>query len=281
MAESIVKTYQDIMNESVVALSHLDNPKFEAESLLAFVLQRSRSHIIAFPEKIIEHDQYVLYMDLVKQRGLGMPFAYLTGEKEFYDLTLKVTPATLIPRADTELLVDTALSKMQSSDSYQVIDMGTGSGAIALTIKKHRPNAKVIAVDQSLEALSVAKDNGERLSLDVEFIHSDWFSNIDGNDFDLILSNPPYIEAHDVHLAGDGVKYEPITALVANEDGYSDLFHLILASFSLLKAGGWLMMEHGFEQGDKLRHEFIAQGYHNVATLKDLGGNDRITIGQK
>lgn len=276
-----MKTYQEIINESVAILSHLDNSKFEAESLLAFVLQCNRSRIIAFPERKIEYDQYVQYMDLVKQRESGMPFAYLTGEKEFYDLTLKVTPATLIPRADTELLVETALSKIQGNDSYKVIDMGTGSGAIALTIKKHRPNTKVIAVDQSLEALSVAKENGERLVLDVEFIHSDWFSNVQGDDFDLIVSNPPYIEEYDEHLVGDGVKYEPITALVADDDGYSDLFHLIQASLPLLKEGGWLMMEHGFEQGEKLRAEFTKQGYQNVATLKDLGENDRITIGQK
>lgn len=276
-----MKTYQEIINESVAILSHLDNPKFEAESLLAFVLQCNRSRIIAFPERKIEHDQYVQYMNLVKQRESGMPFAYLTGEKEFYDLTLKVTPATLIPRADTELLVETALSKIQGNSSYKVIDMGTGSGAIALTLKKHRPNTKVIAVDQSLEALSVAKENGERLALDVEFIHSDWFSNVQGNDFDLIVSNPPYIEEHDEHLVGDGVKYEPITALVADDDGYSDLFHLIQSSLPLLKEDGWLMMEHGFEQGEKLRAEFTKQGYQNVATLKDLGENDRITIGQK
>ncbi|GAA5103725.1 peptide chain release factor N(5)-glutamine methyltransferase [Wohlfahrtiimonas larvae] len=281
MAKFIVKTYQNIIGESVMELSHLENPKFEAESLLAFVLQCNRSRIIAFPEKKIEHDQYVQYANLVKQRASGMPFAYLTGEKEFYDLTLKVTPATLVPRADTELLVETALSKMQGDDSYKVIDMGTGSGAIALTLKKHRPNAKVIAVDQSLEALSVAQDNGERLSLDVEFIQSDWFSNVKGHDFDLIVSNPPYIEEHDEHLVEDGVRYEPITALVAGDNGYSDLFHLIKTSWPLLKEDGWLMMEHGFEQGEKLRTEFTKQGYQNVATLKDLGKNDRITIGQK
>lgn len=276
-----MKTYQDIIDESVVLFSHLDHPKFEAESLLAFVLQCNRSRIIAFPERKIEHDQYVQYMDLVKQRQSGVPFAYLTGEKEFYDLTLKVTPATLIPRADTELLVETALSKMNNTDHYKVIDMGTGSGAIALTIKKHRPNAEVMAVDQSLNALIVAKENGQSLNLAVEFIQSDWFNNVEGKGFDLIVSNPPYIEAHDAHLGGDGVKYEPITALVAADDGYSDLFHLIQSSLPLLKEGGWLMMEHGFEQGEKLRVEFTKQGYQNVATLKDLGDNDRITIGQK
>lgn len=276
-----MKTYQDIINDSIVLLAHLDNPKFEAESLLAFVLQCNRSRIIAFPEKQIEHDQYEQYMDLVKQRESGIPFAYLTGEKEFYDLTLKVTSATLIPRADTELLVETALSKIQTNDSYKVIDMGTGSGAIALTLKKHRPSATVIAVDQSVDALAVAKENGERLGLEVEFIQSDWFSNVQGNDFDLIVSNPPYIEKCDEHLVGDGVKYEPITALVADDDGYSDLFHLIKQSYELLKQDGWLMMEHGFEQGEKLRAEFEGKGYRNVETLKDLGENDRITIGQK
>ncbi len=276
-----MKTYQDIINESVVALSHLDNPKFEAESLLAFVLQCNRSRIIAFPEKEIEHDQYVQYMDLVKQRKSGMPFAYLTGEKEFYDLTLKVTPATLIPRADTELLVETALSKMQGDYPYKVIDMGTGSGAIALTIKKHRSNATVTAVDQSIEALKVAKDNGETLGLDVSFVQSDWFSAIADQQFDLIVSNPPYIEHNDEHLFGDGVKFEPITALVADDDGYSDLFHLIEASWSLLNGQGWLMMEHGFEQGEKLCDHFLTCGYENVEILQDLGGNDRITIGQK
>lgn len=276
-----MKTYQEIIDESVEQLAHLDNPKFEAESLLAFVLECGRSQIIAFPEKKAEDDQYVRYMDLVKQRQLGVPFAYLTGEKEFYDLTLKVTPATLIPRADTELLVETALSKLPNDQVCRVIDMGTGSGAIALTLKKHRANATVIAVDQSIEALKIAEENGENLKLAVEFIHSNWFDQVSGADFDLIVSNPPYIEESDEHLVGDGVKYEPITALVAEDDGFSDLFHLIYSSLPLLKNNGWLMMEHGFEQGKRLRDEFISKGYCNVATLQDLGGNDRITIGQK
>ena len=276
-----MKTYQDIINESIDLLSHLDNPKFEAESLLAFVLQCNRSRIIAFPEKTLQPHEHQRYLALVSQRQSGVPYAYLVGEKEFYDLTLKVSPATLIPRADTELLVDTALSKMAPQMQYSVIDMGTGSGAIALTIKKHRPLANVTAVDQSLDALLVAKDNAETLHLDVNFIQSDWFNNVADCEFDFIVSNPPYIEHNDAHLIGDGVRYEPITALVADDDGYSDLFQLIDQSFGLLKQKGWLMMEHGFEQGAQLRAQFEKKGYRNVETLKDLGGNDRITIGQK
>lgn len=276
-----MKTYQDIINESIDLLSHLDNPKFEAESLLAFVLQCNRSRIIAFPEKTLQPHEYQRYLDLISQRQLGVPYAYLVGEKEFYDLTLKVSPATLIPRADTELLVDTVLSKMAPQTQYSVIDMGTGSGAIALTIKKHRPLANVTAVDQSLDALLVAKDNAESLHLDVNFIQSDWFNSVPESEFDFIVSNPPYIEHNDAHLTGDGVRYEPITALVADDDGYSDLFQLIDQSFGLLKQEGWLMMEHGFEQGAQLCAQFEKKGYRNVETLKDLGGNDRVTIGQK
>ncbi len=276
-----MKNYETALKDAIEKLKHLDNPKFEAESLLSFVLQRNRSHIIAFPEKIIDEVLYAQYLDLINKRSLGIPHAYLVGEKEFYDLTLKVTPATLIPRADTELLVETALSKMDNRAIYNVIDMGTGSGAIALTIKKHRPHANVYAVDQSIDALVVAKENAERLNLSVEFIQSDWFSNVFIKEFDLIVSNPPYIEKQDQHLVGDGVKYEPIFALVAEDDGYSDLYHLIEKSWSVLKDGGWLMMEHGFEQGSKLRDAFSTFGYSNVETLKDLGGNDRITIGKK
>lgn len=281
MVNDIVKNYETALQEAIAKLAHLDNPKFEAESLLSFVLQCNRSHIIAFPEKTIDEALYNKYIELIQARSLGQPYAYLTGEKEFYDLTLKVTPATLIPRADTELLVETALSKMNTTETYNVIDMGTGSGAIALTIKKHRPNANVYAVDQSLEALLVAKENGLNLNLNVEFIQSDWFSNVDGQKFDLIVSNPPYIEKQDEHLVGDGVKYEPITALVAEDEGYSDLYHLIEKSLPLLKNGGWLMMEHGFEQGQKLREAYSSFGYSDVETLKDLGSNDRITIGKK
>lgn len=281
MVKDIVKNYELALKEAIKKLTHLDNPKFEAESLLSFVLQCNRSHIIAFPEKIIDEQLYMQYQTLIEERSVGKPYAYLTGEKEFYDLTLKVTPATLIPRSDTELLVDTALSKMDATQKYNVIDMGTGSGAIALTIKKHRPNVNVYAVDQSLDALVVAIENGQNLNLDVKFIQSDWFSNVENDDFNFIVSNPPYIEKQDAHLVGDGVKYEPITALVAEEDGYSDLFHLIEYSLPILKEEGWLMVEHGFEQGRRLRAAFRSFGYSDVETLKDLGGNDRITIGKK
>lgn len=276
-----MKSYHEIISESIVALAKIDQSKFEAESLLAFVLGRNRSHIIAFPEKIVAEEDYIRYLALLDQRAKGVPFAYLTGEKEFYDLTLKVTPATLIPRADTELLVETALSKMSINDVYHVIDMGTGTGAIALTIKNHRPNAAVIAVDQSAAALSVARENGANLQIDVDFLESNWFSNVPARIFDFILSNPPYIDPEDEHLVGDGVKYEPITALVADDSGYADLFYLIEHSLVHLNDGGWLMMEHGFEQGQVLQDKFIEFNYHNVVTLQDLSGNDRITIGQK
>lgn len=278
---TIVKSYQDLITAAEAALAHLDHPKFEAQSLLAFVLKCNRSRIIAFPEKTVTSEEESVFLDLVNARAEGVPFAYLTGEKEFYDLTLKVTPATLIPRGDTELLVETALSKMPIDQNCRVIDMGTGSGAIALTLKKHRPNATVWAVDQSEEALAVAIDNGKHLNLDVTFIHSNWFDQVPNEPFDVIVSNPPYIDGIDAHLEGDGVKFEPRSALVAEDEGYADLDHLMIAALPRLTSQGYLMMEHGFEQGARLREKMVAAGYHNVVTLKDLSGNDRITLGQK
>ncbi|MBS7818423.1 peptide chain release factor N(5)-glutamine methyltransferase [Wohlfahrtiimonas chitiniclastica] len=278
---TIVKSYQDLITAAEAALAHLDHPKFEAQSLLAFVLKCNRSRIIAFPEKTVTSEEASAFLDLVNARAEGVPFAYLTGEKEFYDLTLKVTRATLIPRGDTELLVETALSKMPENAPCRVIDMGTGSGAIALTLKKHRPQAIVWAVDQSQEALAVAMDNGKQLNLAVTFMHSHWFDQVPDEPFDLIVSNPPYIDGVDAHLDGDGVKFEPRSALVAENEGYADLDHLMMAALPRLKSQGYLMMEHGFEQGARLREKMTAAGYHNVVTLKDLGGNDRITLGQK
>lgn len=273
------RTFQEVLTSVYPKLHHLENGEVECQRILAFIMKCNRTRIIAFPEIEMTEAQYDHFIHLIHERAQGVPFAYLVGEKEFFDLTLKVNSATLIPRPDTECLVEYALEKIPNDSNLRVLDMGTGAGAIALAIKKFRPLAKVTASDFSEEALALARENGELNQLDVEWIHSHWFENIRGR-YDVIISNPPYIDEEDVHLSQDGVKYEPLTALVAKDHGYSDLKHLIEFAPSYLNDKGWLMLEHGYEQGQRLREFFESCGYHNIETHQDYGGNERITLGQ-
>ncbi|MDG9729795.1 peptide chain release factor N(5)-glutamine methyltransferase [Ignatzschineria sp. RMDPL8A] len=278
-----MESIETLLKKGQIRLAHLPNPKFEAEVILAHLLKVNRAHFIAFPENKVAEETAIIYDDWLDKRASGLPFAYLTGEKEFYGLTLKVTKDTLVPRDDTEIIVDAALDLIPESDHlnspWNILDLGTGTGAIALTLKKYRPHCPVTAVDYNPDTLLVAKHNAVQNHLDVTFIQSDWFSNVKGR-FELIVSNPPYIDPLDHHLQDDGVKHEPIRALAAEDRGLADLKTIIKTAPDFLTQNGWLLLEHGYDQGPFLREYMEVVGYQSVQTLKDYGDNNRVTLGQ-
>lgn len=223
-----------------------------------------------------QQNQFLQGIECLKQ---GKPLAYVLGEQEFWSLKLKVTPDTLIPRPDTEILVEQALALIQSDASVQVLDLGTGSGAIALSIAKERPQADVIATDFSAAALEVAQQNALCNQIkNVRFLHGSWYAALEQRlQFDVIVSNPPYIDEQDSHLLD--LNHEPITALTAKNQGLADLQVIVAQAPQWLKAAGWLLVEHGYDQGQTVQHLFIQAGFNQVKTVKDYGGNDRVTLG--
>lgn len=265
------------------ALSELPSPQFETELLLSYVLKVNRSYLIAFPEKKLDEALITQFQTLLARRKKGEPFAYIAGEREFYGLSFIVNQETLIPRDDTEVIVDAALSLIPETldidTPFSLVDLGTGSGTIALAIKSIRKDIHVTAVDYYHETLKVAQQNAKNNQLDVQFIQSNWFENLPLAAFDMIVSNPPYIDPVDHHLDGDGVKFEPKRALVADQKGLFDLYHLIKTAPKYFKSSGWLLLEHGYDQREALQAKMMEQGYIQVKTIKDYGNNDRVTLG--
>ena len=251
----------------------------EAEALLAHVLGRSPAWLFAHGDEVLREDAAAAFRALVERRAAGEPVAYLVGRRGFWTLDLAVTPATLIPRPETELLVELALARM--APDAAVVDLGTGSGAIALALASERPRARVVATDASLDALAVARDNATRLGLArVEFRHGDWYAPLAGERFDVIASNPPYIAAGDAHLAQGDLRHEPPSALASGPDGLDDLRRIAAGARPHLRPGGWLLVEHGFDQGASVRALFDAAGLRDVATERDFEGRDRVTLGR-
>lgn len=253
----------------------------EAELMLARACALTRTQLRTYPDKGVTEQQLQRLKDWLAQRQQGVPLAYIFGDSEFYGLTLQVNQHTLIPRQDTELLVDTALALMDRDTRYQLLDLGTGSGAIAIAIAHHRPKAQVTAVDQSVAALSLAQDNACALRLPhIRFIHSNWFSQLDGKQFDIIVSNPPYLAEGDPHLQETSLPYEPITALTSGTDGLDDIRTLINKAPTYLYPNGWLLIEHGYNQASEVHHLFQQAGFINISTKQDYGHNDRLTMAQ-
>ncbi|WP_243041888.1 peptide chain release factor N(5)-glutamine methyltransferase [Dyella sedimenti] len=266
------------VRQALAGAAHALGDRLEAELLLVHVLGKPRSWLIAHADDALDDAQAAAFDALVRRRRDGEPVAYLVGHRGFWSLELEVTPATLIPRPETELLVELALARLPAQ--ARVADLGTGSGAIALSIAHERPQAQVVATDASEAALAVARRNAARLGIgNVRFVPGDWLAPLPGERFDAIVSNPPYIEAGDPHLGQGDLRFEPTSALASGADGLDDIRRIVADARAHLHPGGWLMMEHGWNQGAAVRALLEAAGYGEVFTAQDLEGRDRISGG--
>jgi len=255
-----------------------DSAKLDARILLAFVLEKELSYLLTWPERVLDKPDAQQYLALLQRRLDGEPIAYIVGMKEFWSLPLKVSPATLIPRPDTEILVELVLEQFASSNNLNCLDLGTGTGAIALALASEQPNWQIDAIDFSIDAVKLAQENAKALKLEqVNIFQSDWFSAITDKKYDVIVSNPPYIDILDENLSQGDVRFEPQSALVANDQGLGDIKHIAKQALSFLKAQGSIYFEHGFEQGEAVRKVLSDLGYSRAQTAKDFNGHERIT----
>lgn len=267
------------LQQAMRELSGSESPRRDAEILLEHVTGKARTYILAFGETQLTAEQQAALAELLARRKIGEPVAHLVGEREFWSLPLYVSAATLIPRPDTECLVEQALARLPA-DACRILDLGTGTGAIALALASERPDCTVMAVDVMPDAVALAQRNAARHHLsNVSVLQSSWFSALGRQTFSMIVSNPPYIDERDPHLSQGDVRFEPLTALVAANAGLADLDHIISEARKYLQADGWLLVEHGWTQGEAVRELFSAAGYSFVETCRDYGGNERLTLG--
>jgi release factor glutamine methyltransferase len=278
-----VSTVPPLTRAGAIQWARQSIDRLDARLLLEFVSRCTANALIADPDVALEALQQQRFTSLVERRAAGEPLAYLVGQAGFYGDLLEVTPAVLVPRPETEDLVDWALEVLRVCKSPAILDLGTGSGAIALALAGARPDAQVTAVDVSPAALSVASGNRQRLDRpNVHLICGSWYEGLTQTDlFDLIVSNPPYIPANDPHLAGDGVRFEPRLALTDEADGLDAYRAIAAGALACLKPGGWLLVEHGHDQAEAVADIWKAAGLVNVTGRTDLSGNPRMTAGQK
>ncbi len=255
-----------------------DSAKLDTQILLAFVLHKERTYLLTWPERELVKQDEQHYLALLKRRMSGEPIAYIIGVKEFWSLVFRVSPATLIPRPDTEILVELVLENFGEVKSLHCLDLGTGTGAIALALASEQPNWQIDAIDFNIEAVKLAKQNAEDLQLtQVNIFQSNWFSAVNERKFDVIVSNPPYIDALDENLSQGDVRFEPKSALVANEQGLGDIKHIAKQALNFLKPQGALFFEHGYQQAEAVRDILTTLGYDNAQTVRDFNGHERIT----
>ena len=287
-------TYNEWLLKAIEVLNQInptENGKVDALVLLQHATGKSRTQILAFDDTEIDEKVRLKLTALLDRRLSGEPIAYILGEKEFWSLPLNVSKGTLIPRPDTEILVENALQialeKLQKNPPhFRILDLGTGTGAIALALaselssicQKQPISLEIIGVDLMPDVVALAQSNAERNKLNVQFLQSRWFVNITGQ-FDLIVSNPPYIDVQDEHLHQGDVRFEPLSALVANDAGYADLRHIIESAPNYLNSNGALLLEHGWQQGEKVRSIFQENHWEMVETVRDYGDNERVTLG--
>ena len=259
-----------------------DSARLEAEVLLAHVLTQTRSYLYAYPDTLLNQAQFQAFEHLISERVKGLPIAYLTGLREFWSLPLTVCEDTLIPRPETELLVELSLELLTDKPQAQILELGTGSGAIALACAKEKPDWQITAADCSPAALEIAKENAANLGLtNIQFTLSDWFTNLAENQrFDAIITNPPYIAANDPHLLVGDLRFEPALALVGGDDGLNAIKHIIQHSLDWLKPGGLLLLEHGFDQKSEIRSMLNNYGYSQLQCWQDWQNRDRDSGGK-
>ncbi len=273
------------LHEACVALRKTidtNEAKREAQLLLEHLLGVNHAWLIAHADEKIAKETYSQLKTLVQRRIAGEPIAYILGEREFYGLTLKVTPDTLIPRPDTETLVEAALALIPKSGPNTILDLGTGSGALALAIAAHRTQTEVIAVDASESALKIAQENANNLNIcNVTFLLSNWFDALTNQTFDVVVSNPPYIEEKDPHLNQGDLRFEPISALASGHDGLNDIRQIIIDAKQHLRPNGWLLLEHGYNQATAVAALLKNAEFHAIQHVQDLAGIERVTLGQR
>lgn len=258
-----------------VARQHID--RLDARLLLQYASGRTHADLLARPEAPLDAPTQAQFESWVERRAGGEPLAYLVGEAEFRGRVFQVSPAVLIPRPDTEVLVEQALLRLLGKENPVVLDLGTGSGIVAVSLALEYPTAHVVAVDISAAALAVAASNAIRLGAAIEFLAGDWYAPLAGRCFDLIVANPPYIAADDPHLTGDGLPFEPQGALTDGGDGLGCLRRIVAGAAARLRPGGWLLLEHGHEQGAACRNLLSAAGFQAAFTHPDLAGSDRVS----
>jgi release factor glutamine methyltransferase len=263
-----------------------DSAKLDSQVLLSFVLDKEINYLYTWPEKLLTEDQYISYSSLLQERLLGKPIAYITGIKEFWSLPFYCDESTLIPRPDTEVLIEKILEEVEEnieskSNSISCIDLGTGTGAIALALASEKPKWDIEAIDYSKNAVALAQKNAKHLAINnVNIYQSDWFLSVGtGKRFDIIISNPPYIDENDIHLSQGDVRFEPLSALVAEDEGLGDITKIVNQAVPYLKQDGYLFFEHGYNQGEAVRNIMLALGFSKVQTIQDYGENDRVTFG--
>lgn len=265
-------------------LAEGESPRADADVLLCHLLDCRRSYLMTWPERELDAALQATLQTWLARRLNGEPIAHLVGEREFWSLPLKVSPATLIPRPDTEVLVEQALTRIPQGPCA-VLDLGTGTGAIALALKSERPELDVWAVDRMADAAALARENSAALGLPIEVRDGSWFEHLGEPDrdntprFAVIVSNPPYIDGADPHLEQGDVRFEPRSALVADDAGLADIRHIVAHAPAYLLPDGWLLLEHGWDQGEAVRQLLRDGGYREVATVRDYGDNDRVTLG--
>ncbi|MFQ1686557.1 peptide chain release factor N(5)-glutamine methyltransferase [Aeromonas veronii] len=268
----------------MTVLAEGESPRADADVLLCHLLGCRRSYLMTWPERELDAAQQATLQGWLARRLNGEPIAHLVGEREFWSLPLKVSPATLIPRPDTEVLVEQALTRIPQGPCA-VLDLGTGTGAIALALKSERPEVDVWAVDRMADAAALARENSAALGLPIEVRDGSWFEPLGEPDHDetprfaVIVSNPPYIDGADPHLEQGDVRFEPRSALVADDAGLADIRHIVAHAPAYLLTDGWLLLEHGWDQGEAVRQLLRDGGYREVATVRDYGDNDRVTLG--
>lgn len=269
-------TVSELLAFAAAALtSAVDSPRLEAELLLAYTSGFKRSSIMAFPERQIAAAGRTAFAAAIERRAEGEPLAHITGQREFFSLPLNVSADVLVPRPETEMLVEAALESLADVRNERVLDLGTGSGAIALALKHARPDLDVTAVDRELRALRMARENGRRLSVDIEWLRSDWFAALPGRIFELIVSNPPYVRSADPHFAGP-LKFEPREALDGGADGLAAFGAILLAAPAHLTPDGLVLLEHGFDQRQALTALAAEHGYRVAFARNDCGGKPRV-----